>query len=95
MNAIEWLQKARKRIENPENWAQGRYRCGNSFCAVGALYIEEDNMGNQCAFNKVYELLQDVCLSMGGTRSISYFNDHHSHAEVIAAFDEAIRRLEK
>lgn len=97
MTPLEQLKAARELISVPERWTTGflaRNDKGNPrvpkredatcFCAYGALMrvsgtLDADAMG---ALDKL----------SGG--DMSTFNDTHTHAEVLAAFDKAIASLE-
>jgi len=105
MTTLETLKAARKLIELPEHWTRGTFARdvkGNSipwdqvstcpiegsFCALGALwrargsdYTREDEAALRAVLQEKF-------------RGIDNFNDTHAHAEVLAAFDEAIARLE-
>ena len=80
----EILIAARKRIENPENWfGNGSYPQEGEIkeCALVALTRISNRLGDAPS----YKLLSK---SMDG--GIIHFNDSHTHAEVLAAFDRAI-----
>ncbi len=94
-NAAQHLKDARKLIEKPENWTQGaaaRAKDGGEtycegvyavcFCAVGAIRRSEP--GGCWGLLRAADYLRDVCAN------IPEFNDNHTHAEVLAKFDEAI-----
>jgi hypothetical protein len=84
-SVVEVLQKARALIEKPENWTQGEFKTTDGrFCSVGAL-------NEACpGCNDVWERAYDPLQSVAGGGSVSAFNDTHTHAEVLAAFDKAI-----
>lgn len=90
------LRKARALISHPKNWttdASARDRNGEriwlgspqavSFCALGAC--ERVGVG-------YYDFLKDSVdvLSSGDVNSIAFFNDSHTHDEVLWMFDLAI-----
>ncbi len=100
MKTNELLIEARRLIEKPENWLQRTYARDTDgtpvpdtdpsacrFCSKGALYA--------AAFrNRVDEDEEDKAskaldAAVGG-RPFVKFNDTHTHAEVLAAFDRAI-----
>lgn len=105
MTPLEILKSARARIEKPENWTQGAFardsrgnasllgRHGNacSWCALGAiLVLFEPNL----EMNKEESLAMNALeCAVGG--SVMRFNDTHTHAEVLAAFDDAIELARK
>lgn len=91
MTTLEILRAARKRIELPEHWCQNRMAHDSqlrgcdaldeqavAWCAYGALQPDPDDAG-----------LDALAIAMG-TKLVSRFNDSHTHAEVLAAFDRAI-----
>jgi hypothetical protein len=101
MTTLEILKAARAKIADKKNWTQGelgRDANGNPvtdasllasqavcFCASGALFLagaSEDGID-------VWHVLSR---SMGCF--VPKFNDSHTHAEVLAAFDKAIAELE-
>lgn len=93
-STVEVLRAARERISDPERWTQHRLsdtvphgyepeqmRRGSCWCAMGALICEAGSIGQ-------YLDAADY-LPGGGT-----WNDSHTHAEVVAAFDCAIEVAE-
>lgn len=104
MTTLETLKAARKVIEDPAHWTQEEFaRQFNDsdelvwahphkagavcWCATGAIACVQGR-GNPSwnfefdeAFGKTDDQLQE-------------FNDSHTHADVLAAFDEAIKKLE-
>lgn len=93
---LQVLIDARKLIEKPENWCQGwvaRAADGSmrtsdsddavSFCMVGA--ITRAGGGDDFATTDKYRRLM-----LGESVSFGDFNDTHTHAEVLAAFDRTI-----
>jgi hypothetical protein len=87
---------ARAKISDEKNWTQNAYARNTQgdivsyssseavcFCALGALKsirsLEFDDI----------QLLEEEC-----NYSIEEFNDTHTHAEILAAFDRAIVKLE-
>lgn len=90
---LETLEAARKLIEKPKSWTRGEYArdCNGDpvdftsstaacWCSSGALHVVG---GDPLARRLLYE-------TVGG--SLVYFNDNHTHAEVLAAFDAAIEK---
>ena len=76
---LQILTEARALIERPENWAKRSYGLnGGPMCAVGAIW----RAGNYN--HEIVETMNEMC---GG---LSFFNDNHEHAEVLALFDRAI-----
>lgn len=85
--ALQILIAARALIEKPENWCKGEYQKGDACCALGAIHRVKNE--NPCVFSDSGPEYSALCIAMDGA-SINYFNDIHTHAEVIAAFDKAI-----
>lgn len=99
MSAKQALIEARKLIEAPERWTQRRYArsaSGNGidynsaeavcWCSAGAL-------ARVCPHDQVY-LDAHLLLATSMAGNVMAFNDHHTHAEVLAAFDAAISKAE-
>lgn len=99
MTAKQILIAARQLIANPEHWTQhvmARSASGlkasaendpsaTCFCPMGAVI-------RTVGFNsKIDEPFRHLRKFFEG--SISKFNDSHTHAEVLAKFDEAIQSL--
>lgn len=94
-STVEVLRAARALIDTPEKWTQGCYAKdakGNGlppededavcFCASGALrHVDVD-------VDVCWPAFDALGLAVGG--NIIEFNDSHSHADVLAAFDRAI-----
>lgn len=91
----EVLIAARAKIEDPKNWTQGecardskgkevhsRNERAVCWCSIGAIAHAS---GFYYGFDKTIAALESVIPG-----SISTFNDTHTHAEVLAKFDEAI-----
>ena len=101
--AAEFLTRVRKRIEKPENWTQGaaariwpkgspvsvsspRAKC---WCLAGATFREASAYPLDAASeaeNKLYRMAEF---------DVAFWNDTHTHAEVLALLDEAIEELRK
>jgi hypothetical protein len=92
MRTYEVLERALGLIEDERNW----WQCGNratntatgkcAVLAVGAALRGGEESSH--ALNALASLLD------GSHEAIAHFNDTHSHAEVVALFQKAIR-LEK
>lgn len=102
----ENLIAARELISDPDRWCQVEYAKTIAgvvtgpldpdavcFCTIGALVratrstvrdVEQD-----CGEGAISKVLEKACGS-----SVIRFNDTHSHAEVLAAFDRAIEAVE-
>lgn len=101
MNIKELLIKARSFIENKDSWTQG-YFAKNSdgfginpdnenavcFCSWGAMEKAAGHRLDLEDDNSLRHLKQFM------DYNIPKFNDHHTHAEVLAAFDAAIAAAE-
>lgn len=94
MTVSEQLQAARKLIEHKEDWAQFQFEDDNGrICASEALRRTNaadhtQYYGREYVGGEAYNALSKA---MGvDDFSVSTFNDSHSHAEVLAAFDQAI-----
>lgn len=86
MTTHEVLVRARNRLADPANWEQGSRHYGaddGPGCAMKALRVAS---GRQ----KFYEAYRAVLEAAGISENLPHFNDSHSHAEVLAAFDKAI-----
>ncbi len=80
----ENLLAARKLIEVPENWACCVQEVGvpNKYCALSAIGAAVDITAEQ------EECADALTRAVGG--HVPRFNDTHTHAEVLAAYDKAI-----
>ena len=94
MKVKQFLIEAKARISDPAHWIQGTAvgACGTKFCYLGALQeqtrIEGVRDGVSFSFRTygaAYNRLRGQC---GGF--LINFNDHSSHAEVMAMWDRAI-----
>jgi hypothetical protein len=99
MTTLEVLKAARELISDEKRWTQREFSrdadgnplgsdevsAGVCFCAVGALLRCEGRI-----FSESYEALSESMEAV----TVSYYNDTHTHAEVLAKFDEAIAKLE-
>lgn len=94
------LVAARARILDPAHWTQGALARDKNgvpmsdvfntaaacWCATGALHL----CGHSAKNVKFYTALSHLSRFTGGS-GIAKFNDKHTHREVIAMFDAAIR----
>ena len=99
MTPLEILKQARELISVPERWTKGAFAYdaqdndlgrGNAtgavcWCALGAI---EHVVDGPCR-GHAEDMLED---QMG--EPVDLYNDRHTHAEVIAAFDRAIAAAE-
>ncbi|APH74148.1 DUF6197 family protein [Aquibium oceanicum] len=97
MTPTEILIKARELIADPKHWTQGQLARSNTgsyinpqhpsavcFCSIGALERAAGGEFND-AYYEARARLRDTL-----NRCIASFNDNHTHAQVLAKFDEAI-----
>ena len=102
MNTLETSKAARKLITTPENWTQGEY--ARDAKGKGLFRAQDASAVCWCAqgaIRKVYGEESDNLPAIGALKSVvdfpwsfTSFNDGHTHAEVLAAFDEAIAKAE-
>jgi hypothetical protein len=85
MSVLETLIKARALIEKPEMWAGSDSALGlGTNCATTAI-------GQSYAAHTAFAVANSLpTVQQGAFGAVIDFNDTHSHAEVIAAFDRAI-----
>ena len=78
------LLKARALIEDEANWCQGAYQKedGRSCVAMALMETTKDRIWPTRAYSS-------LCSAMGQLPEI--YNDTHTHSEVLAALDRAIR----
>jgi len=83
----EILIAARKRIEKLENWFQGEFEStdGGAICATQSLIKEGSGVGSS-----VYRRLR-LAMGLMPHGQVCDYNDTHTHAGVLAAFDKAIQ----
>ena len=99
MTPLETLKAARQLISDPAKWTQGwfaRNALGElvdvdsssavCFCSIGALCRVES-----AAYSEAKRTLER---NISDGLSLGWFNDTHTHAEVLALFDAAIAELE-
>lgn len=99
--SVEILRAARALISSPENWLQGTFAqndfgvgvCSGDvtavcFCSQGAI----NYFKYEADYDAVKKATSTLSRNMDG--SIFLFNDNHTHAEVLAAWDKAIAELE-
>jgi hypothetical protein len=99
MNKLELLKAARQVISTPETWTQrATARDANGekenalepeavcWCSWGALLkASSGGVPSSAAFMEA-----ENCLNKAMEGSYIYFNDSHSHEEVLAGWDKAI-----
>ena len=87
MTVKEQLIAAKALIDKPEKWCQGEFHAGDKHCFAGAIFMVSGY--NEPATDQVCNALA-VAMGVVGRGDIYIWNDSHSHAEVMAAFDRAI-----
>lgn len=95
--ASQILREARALIEKPERWCRGNYciRRTGQRCAVGALReVTGDATHAPIEQGELCRLLAQAGGGMDYPSDFTQWNDDHSHAEVMAAFDKAIELAE-
>lgn len=96
MKIYEGLEKALAVIENEKNWTKGDYQVGNAYCAEGACLVsvglqpESPRAWRVEQADQFVTLINALIRALGGGR-VHRFNDTHTHAEVVALFQKAIR----
>jgi hypothetical protein len=99
MTPSEILRKAKALIDTPEKWTKGSNarsmggfkvsaydESACKFCSIGAL--SKANNGDK-RYSDIYYYLDAAMVTR-----VSAFNDTHTHAEVMAKWDEAIALAE-
>ena len=107
MKPSEALRAAKNLILDPDNWTQGSWSKNGKICAGEAMdrifrptynpsihnVIHYTGINcDWCNMAKAWIYMGYVIDSKGG--ALVHFNDSHSHAEVLALFDEAIAKAE-
>lgn len=95
MLTSEVLRRARDLIDTPEKWCQGDLGGNGSYCAVGACKLALGmDLRDPIHFNGIPDVLRELEAVM--RMWPSEFNDaaHTTHADVMAAFDQAIAEAE-
>lgn len=100
MTPSEILRKAKALIDTPEKWIQEAYAVNDKgwevelsnpsackFCSLGAIHRINDD--NDDAHDATFDYLKNAM----GTY-VDGYNDTHTHAEVMAKWDEAISLAE-
>jgi hypothetical protein len=88
------LCAARSLISSEEKWVQGRLRIGNNrFCAMGAI-LQASALGHGRQIKEPAIAHLQAVAKQRGFPTGERMNDSSTHAEVLTAFDEAIRLSE-
>jgi hypothetical protein len=89
-DVVQVLKEARRLIEKADRWSQGNYRTVRGRrCAIRALCDASVMLNLKPAGNIAGDLLDEVARRHGHITS-ERMNDQSTHAEMLAAFDEAI-----
>lgn len=96
MKPSEILRKAKALIDTPEKWTQGTYARDSQDNASSIL---GDQACKFCSLGALHKVSDSVYFSMNYLEKIfgapiDAFNDTHTHAEVMAKWDEAIALAE-
>ena len=92
MKPSEVLRKAKALIDRPEKWfgPQNHPRGGVQNCALTALDVATNS-----SLSIGHPLYVALLKGMPNAVSVAYWNNTHTHAEVMQAFDRAIALAEK
>ncbi len=103
MDARQVLVAARALIADEANWGQGaaiRNKNGrHAYCSIGAICVASgaDYVTGYCnidTMSAMHRAIDGLAAALPHD-AITDFNDTHTHAEVLAAFDRAIASLAK
>ncbi len=89
MDARQILVEARAKIADPSNWTTDAQKLTSAgpYCMVSAC-------ANACrGVWDNFHIIAKVLAGAVGTTNVPEWNDTHTHAEVLAAFDKAIASL--
>lgn len=88
MNDLQILVEARGFLANEKDWWNGRTpRKPNTHCALSALMSV--GLTTHATFGAARKLAR--AMGVDGPADVPDFNDRHTHADVVRAFDVAIR----
>lgn len=92
MTTREILIAARKRIEDPKDWAgaMGEKLGRDTDCAVTATDLDDISWGER--FGAIEALVEQISGAREGDPALAIidYNESHTHAEVLALYDRAI-----
>ena len=106
MNTLKTLKAAREKIADPSCWTQdwfakridedGTFKETDATSSSAACWCSSGAIRAVLNVDDFTSISDDYAIPFGfGTLGdLETFNDTHTHAEVLAAFDEAIARLE-
>jgi hypothetical protein len=81
------LITARALIENPHHWCQHSFQWGEARCATEAISVAAKLTASGPEIPVNAELILSKVMGM----NVTVFNDRYTHADVLAAFDKAIK----
>lgn len=98
MKTVDVLMKAKEIIQDPSNWMQGDYSNPERtcFCSLGAIaealgLCDEHHSDQHIDQHPASKLLHKVVgADLDSVYTFAKYNDSHTHAEVMQAFDKAI-----
>lgn len=93
MSTLDTLIAARDLIASPDHWCQDQLYDAerNAHCALGALcYVTADPGVAIVAEDALDRAMAEIDPKGMINNGIGWFNDHHTHDEVLRAFDTAI-----
>jgi hypothetical protein len=105
---LDVLIRARGLISDPKNWGTGKLRQWTgegrtAYCLHGAVAtavwgenapdFERDGDPSVKLYLKAIDALQDTLYRAGSHARPHFYNDTHTHAEVLQLLDETIARL--
>ena len=99
MTPTEILKAARELISDEAHWCQGRFACDET---GDEAYTTEPRACRWCALGAVWAVAPGTVgigaaerfLDIASGETITDYNDNHTHAEVLAMFDKAIKMSE-
>jgi hypothetical protein len=87
MTAEDTIRLTATFLRDPDNWIQGEFQDGHKRCLDGAL---QDFAPSGRVYREAEALLTETLPA--GPWSLTCFNDHTSHAEVIGLLDGVVGR---
>jgi hypothetical protein len=90
MNTHEVLVKASNLIADEKDWCGRGWGSEGQRCAWHALFTADGTAEHGPTSPLVRQAVTDIQVANPGMGLLGKFNDSHSHAEVLAAFDKAI-----
>jgi len=87
---LQALVAARVLIEQPENWTRRVWGENGKHCMLAALSRSASTEAG--VWETALDFLQDATGVQGTENGLTSWNDTHTHAEVLAAYDAAIAK---